>query len=74
MRRMSRHTERNYILVLAVQLEFDRVVALVAVEDEEPVSALPPALYIEIEVFYLFEALLVRRPAVFSKVDNLVRR
>ena len=31
-------------------------------------------LYMEIEVFYLCEALLIRRPTIIYKVDNLVQR
>ena len=37
------------------------MMALVAVEDEEPVGAFCTTLCIEVEVFYLYEALLVRR-------------
>ena len=54
MRRMSRHIERNYVLLLVVQLEFGRIVAFVAVKDKEPVGALRTTFYMEIKVFYLF--------------------
>ena len=43
-----------------------------AVEDKEPVGALYTTLYMEIEVFYLYEALLIRRLTIICKVNNLV--
>ena len=33
-RRMRRHVERNDVVLLVIELEFGRVVALVAVEDQ----------------------------------------
>ena len=39
-RGMGRHTKRNDKLFLAIFFEVDRVVALVAVEDKEPIYAL----------------------------------
>ena len=37
--RMRRHAERNDVVLLAIELEFGRVVALVAVEDQQPIFA-----------------------------------
>ena len=37
---MWRHTECDDIVALAIELKFSRVVALVAVEDQEPVCTL----------------------------------
>jgi hypothetical protein len=51
---VSRHTERYNVLFLTVELEIDRMVALVAVEDKEAVGTLRTTLCIEIKVFYLF--------------------
>lgn len=51
---MSRYIERYNIPFLIVELEIDRMVALVAVEDQEPVGTLRTTFYIEIEVFYPF--------------------
>jgi hypothetical protein len=45
-----RHVERNNIVLPVVELEFGRVVALVAVEDQQPVFALVPGCRIIIEV------------------------
>jgi len=39
---VCRHTERDDIILLAIELEFGRVVAFVAVEDQRPVLALCP--------------------------------
>ena len=36
---MRRHVERDDIILLAMELEFGRVVALVAVEDQQPIFA-----------------------------------
>jgi len=47
---MWRHIERDDIVLLAMELEFGRVVALVAVEDQQPVFAFRTRCYIEVEV------------------------
>jgi len=36
---MRRHAERDDVVLLAVELEFGRVVAFVVVEDQQPVFA-----------------------------------
>ena len=36
---MRRHAERNDVVLLAMELEFSRVVALVAVKDQQPIFA-----------------------------------
>ena len=71
---MSRHTERNDVLFLIVELKFARIVAFVAIKNKEPVGALRTTFCMEVEVFYLCEALLICRPAIISKVDDPVRR
>ena len=70
---MSRHIERNDVLFLIVELKFARIVAFVAIKNKEPVGALRTTFYIEVEVFYLYEALLIYRLVIISKVDNPVR-
>ena len=47
---MRRHAERNDVVLLAMELEFGRVVALVAVEDQQPIFALRPRRRIVVEV------------------------
>jgi len=74
MRRISRYIERNYVLFLIVELKFGRIVAFVTIKNKKPVDALRTTFYIEVEVFYLYKALLIYRLAIINKVDNLVRR
>ena len=45
-----------------------------AVEDKELVGTFYITLYIEIEVFYLYEALLIRCLTIIYKVDNPVQQ
>ena len=52
-RGMRRHTKRNDVVFLAMELEFGRVVALVAVEDQQPVLALCSRRCMEVEVLDL---------------------
>ena len=47
---MRRHTECDDIVLLGVALEFGRVVAFVAVEDQQPVFALGPGCRVVVEV------------------------
>jgi hypothetical protein len=49
-RGMRRHTERNDVILLAIELEFGGVVALVAIEDQQPVLALCPGRRMVVEV------------------------
>lgn len=47
---MRRHAERDDVLLLVVALELGRVVAFMAVEDQQPVFALCPARYVMAKV------------------------
>ena len=71
---MRRHTERNDIVLLAVELEFARVVAFVAVEDQQPVFAFRTRCYIKVEVLDLIETYGIGRPAIVGSYDTPVGR
>jgi hypothetical protein len=47
---VRRHIDSNNLVLLIVLLECERVVALMAVDNEEPISAYNPLLYILIKV------------------------
>ena len=66
MRRVRRHTECNNIVFLTIELEIDRMVALVAVEDQDSICALRTVFRVFIEVFNPIEAFLVCSPPVFG--------
>jgi hypothetical protein len=47
---VQRHVDSNNLVLLIVLLECERVVALIAVNNKEPISAYNPPLYILIKV------------------------
>jgi len=47
---MRRHAECNDVVLLAMELEFGRVVALVAIEDQQPIFAFCARRCMEVEV------------------------
>ena len=49
-RRIRRYIKRDDVVLLAVELEFGRVVAFIAVEDQQPVFSLRTGRYIVVEV------------------------
>ena len=61
---MRRHAEGNDIVLLAVDLEVGRVVAVVAVEDEEAMNSGCSSFGMLVEVLNPFEASLVGCPTV----------
>jgi len=67
--RMRRHTERDDVVLLAMELEFRRVVALVAVEDQQPVFAFRTRCYIEVEVLDPIQADSISSPAIIGNCD-----
>ena len=71
---MQGHTERDNVVLLAIELEFGRVVAFVAVEDQQPVFALRPRRYIAIEVLDPIQAYCISSPAVVGGCNTLIGR
>ncbi len=69
---MRRYTERDNIVLLAVELEFGRVVALVAVEDQQPIFAFRARYYMEVEVLNPIQANSISRPAIIGSYDTPV--
>ena len=73
-RRMRGHIERDDVVLLVIELEFGRVVAFVAVEDQQPVFALRPRRCMAIEVLDPIQAYCISSLAVVGGCDTLVGR
>ena len=71
-RRMRRHVECDDVVLPVVELEFSRVVAFVAIEDQQPVYALSPSRYIVVEVFNPVQTYSIGSLAIISGRDTLV--
>ena len=71
-RRIRRHTKRDDVVLLVVELEFGRVVALVAVKDQQPIFALCPGRRIVIEVLDPIQPYCISSPAIIGSCDALV--
>jgi len=69
---MQRYIEYNNIVLLVIELEFGRVIAFVAVEDQQPIFAFRTRYYIEVEVLDLIQANGIGRPAIIGSCDTLV--
>jgi len=50
---MWRYIERDDIVLLAIEFEFGRIVAFIAVEDQQPIFTFCTRYYIEVEVLNL---------------------
>jgi hypothetical protein len=71
---VRRHTDSNNLILLTVLLECERVVALIAVDNKEPISAYNPLLYMLIKVLQPLQPKLIYRPAVLRDYNNPVLR
>jgi hypothetical protein len=71
---VRRQTESNNLVILAVLLEFTRVVALMTINNEQTVGANSTLLCMPVKVLYLVQAKLVGSPAVIRDSNNLVLR
>jgi hypothetical protein len=72
--RVWRHIERNDIVLLAVELEFGRVVTLMAVEDQQPVFALYPRCRMVVEVLDPIQTYGIGSPAIVGGYNTPVGR
>ena len=71
---MRRYAERDDVVLLAIELEFGRVVALVAVENQQPISAFRPRRRMAIEVLDPIQAYCIGSPAIIGSCNALVGR
>ncbi len=69
---MQRHIEYDNVILLAIELEFSRVVALVAVEDQQLVFAFRTRCYIAVEVLDPIQAYCISSLAIFGGCNALV--
>jgi hypothetical protein len=67
---VRRHTDSNNLVLLAVFLEFERVIALVAINNEELVAANYLLLCMRIKVLQPLKTKLISRPAVLRDCNN----
>ena len=71
---MRRHAERDDVVLLAIELEFGRVVALVAVEDQQPVFAFCTRRCMAVEVLDPIQAYCIGSPAIVGSCNAPVGR
>ncbi len=71
---MRRHAKRDDVVLLAIELEFGRVVALVAVEDQQPAFAFCTKCCMVVEVLDPIQAYCISRPAIVGGCDAPVSR
>ena len=69
---MQRYVKRDNVVLLVIELEFGRVVALIAVEDQQLVFAFRTRCYIAVEVLDLIQAYYISSLAIFSGCNTLV--
>jgi hypothetical protein len=71
---VRRHADSDNLVLLIVLLECERVVALMAVDNKEPISAYNPLLCMLIKVLQPLQPKLIYRLAVLRDCNNLVLR
>ena len=71
---MRRHADSNNVVILAVFLEIQRVMALMSVDNEQSVDANYPLLCMRIKVLQPLKTELISRPAVLRDSNNPVMR
>ena len=70
---MRRHAESNNIVLLVNLLEFKRDMALVAINNQQPMRPYGAIFYIRIEMLQLGNAKLIRYPAIIAYYHNPVQ-
>ena len=68
------HAECNDVVLLAVELKFGRVVALMAIKDQQPVSACCTRCCMIVEVLDPIQAYLIGCPAIVGRRDTPIIR
>jgi hypothetical protein len=71
---MRRHTDSDNLVLLAVLLKLERVVALMAVDYEQSVAANYPLLCMLVKVLQPLQTKLICCPAVIRDCDNPIVR
>ncbi len=71
---MRGYIKRDDVILLAIELEFGRVVAFIAIKDQQPIFALRLRRYIAIEVLNPIQAYYISSLAVIGGYDILVSR
>jgi hypothetical protein len=69
---VERHIESNNLILLTVLLEIKQVVALIAVNNKQLISAYNSPFYMLIKVLQLLQAKLIYCLAVLRDYNNLV--
>ena len=69
---MCRHTESYYLVLFAIFLEFKRTVALMAINNKQPIHPNSILLYIGVKVLKPLKCNLIISPASSSLIKNLV--
>jgi hypothetical protein len=73
-RRVGRHTESDGVVLLAAELEVGRVVALVAIQDQEAINTYCTGLGVLVEMLVPFWTSFVRRPSVLRGGNDPILR
>ena len=71
---MQRYAERDDVVLLAMELEFSRVMALMAIENQQPVFALCTRCCIEVEVLDPIQTYCIGSPAIVGSCNAPVGR
>jgi hypothetical protein len=71
---VRRHAESDDLVLLAVLLEFERVIALVAVNNEQVIASYSPPLCVRIKVLQPLKTKRICCPAILRDCNNPIVR